>query len=684
MKLQKIRVDHFGKLEDFSIDLSDGLNRFCYPNEFGKSTLMAFIYFIFYGYDSKWMKAYFPWKGGPLSGSITFSLEGKEWQIFRHHPQKGAERQQVMDLTAGKELAMAVREKPGPKLLGLDGETFMRTFFVRQGDLFFDRTDGLDTALKNLAATGDENASFSQAMDLLTKEHNRYCYTTRKMGPLIDLKNALLEKKVELSRLEQAIDGQIAKKQEMDGLEQEKAALEKELEALEKRMEQAKKNDAARRIQSLKQQENTAAEPKSRAADTALLEQEQAFMKIKETESLYASKKEQAEQIVRERQNEQHRLEAFYLPADTKEKLEQLEKGNKKSPMGGILLLILAVGCGVGGIFLNLLWMGVAIFGALGLLLLLRPFLLQNQLCRHCGVADLRGLRERWNQYDAAKTRIAALEQEAEEGNALLKELENRLSAEREALQRMAVSTRLFTLEELKKEQFDRAVWKQTAANQASHQEALLQGRTLEEWQAQAQGGDPEGERYEPLFLKKQEALSRLSRLMEALDQKDLYQLSALWKEAEALRAEIAADERKRKEWEAALAAVQQTMDWLREANEDMSLHFAPRLCKGAGELLSCLTDGAYDTVQMDEQYDIRLETAAGSYPTASFSRGTKDAIYFAFRLAVGELISPIALPLLLDDPFVNLDDERRALAEEMLEKSAKGRQILYFTCSER
>ena len=64
MKLQKIRVDHFGKLEDFSMDLSDGLNRFCYPNEFGKSTLMAFIYFIFYGYDSKWMKSYFPWKGG--------------------------------------------------------------------------------------------------------------------------------------------------------------------------------------------------------------------------------------------------------------------------------------------------------------------------------------------------------------------------------------------------------------------------------------------------------------------------------------------------------------------------------------------------------------------------------------------------------------------------------------------
>lgn len=683
MKLQKIRVDHFGKLEDFSMDLSDGMNRFCYPNEFGKSTLMAFIYFIFYGYDSKWMKSYFPWKGGPLSGSITFSLEGKEWQIFRHHPQKGAERQQVMDLTAGKELVMAVKEKPGPKLLGLDGETFMRTFFVRQGDLFFDRTDGLDTALKNLAATGDENASFSQAMELLTKEHNRYCYTTRKMGPLIDLKNALLEKKVELSRLEQAIDGQIAKKQEMDGLERQKAALEAELLGLEKRMVQAKKNDAARKLLALEEQQEAAA-PRSEAEDITLAKQEQAFERLEEAKGQITNQRERAEQLSRERQNEQHRLEAFYLPAETKEKLEHLEKGDGKNTLFGILFLAMGIGCAIGGFLMNLLWIGSGIFAAIGLFFLLRPSMMSRQLCRHCGVADLKGLRERWEQYEGAKGRLASLEEEVAQADALQKELESRLASEQAALQALILETRLLTLEELKKEQFNRAVWQQTAANSRRQQQELLQGRTIEEWQAEAQGGDPEGERYEPLFLKKQEALSRLSRLMEALDQKDLYQLSALWKEAETLRAEISADERRKQEWETALAAVRHTMDWLREANEDMSLYFAPRLCKKAGELLSCLTDGAYDTVQMDEQYDIRLETAAGSYPTASFSRGTKDAVYFAFRLAVGELISPIALPLMLDDPFVNLDDERLSLAEELLEKGAKKRQILYFTCSDR
>lgn len=684
MKLLKIRVESFGKLEDFNLELSDGLNRFCHPNEFGKSTLMAFIYFIFYGYESKWMKSYFPWKGGPLSGSITFSLEGKEWQIFRHHPQRGAERQQVMDLTSGKELVLAVKEKPGPKLLGLDGETFMRTFFMRQGDLFFDRTDGLDTALKNMAATGDENASFLQAMEMLTKEHNRYCYTTRKMGPLIDLGKALLEKRVALSHLEQQIDAQVAKKQQMDYLEQKKAVLEEQLGELEARLIQAKKNDAVRRLQSLESQGDSAAVPGSEASDDLLLEQEQAFIKVEEIKSLCAAQKERAEQISRERQNEQYRLEAFYLPADTKEKLDRLESGNQKSPVFGILLLILAIGCGIAGIFLNFLWSGSAIFGALGIAFLMRPNMAKKQLCRHCGVADLKGLRERWEQYEAARGRIAALDQEAAEANAALKEQESAYEKAQDALQKLILSTRLLTLEELKKEQFNRAVWQQTAENSRKQQEALLQGRTIEEWKAEAQGGDPEGEGYEPLFLKKQEALSHLARLMEELDQKDLHQLSTLWKEVEAMRAEIAAEEKQKKQWEQALAAVQHTMNWLKDANEDMSRHFAPRLCKEAGELLSCLTDGAYKTVQMDESYDIRLETAAGDYPAAHFSGGTKDAVYFAFRLAVGGLISPLSLPLMLDDPFVNLDDERLSKAEQMLEKVAKKRQILYFTCSDR
>ena len=46
-------------------------------------------------------------------------------------------------------------------------------------------------------------------------------------------------------------------------------------------------------------------------------------------------------------------------------------------------------------------------------------------------------------------------------------------------------------------------------------------------------------------------------------------------------------------------------------------------------------------------------------------------------------MLSETALPMVLDDPFTNLDPSRKKAAEGLLEKAAKDRQILYFTCHE-
>lgn len=682
MILKRIRVESFGKLKDLTLEPSAGLNHFCRPNEFGKTTLMTFIYFILYGYDSKWMKSYFPWDGAPLSGSITLSLGEEEWQIFRHHPQKGAERQQVMELSSGRELILAAREKPGPKLLGLDGETFLRTFFVRQGELFFDRTDGLDTALKNLAATGDENASYQDAIDYLTKEHNRYRYRTRAQGPLLDLQAAILNKSEALGELEREIEAQIAQKQEYEALEQKKAALEEQLSRLEERLLQAKKNDAARRVASLLKLESaSSAKPRSEAEDAALSEQEQAFLKLGKAEEGLKAQKEQIAYLEREHQSARQRMEGFYLPADTGERLLKFEQGRAGGLIFGILLLVLGIAAALGTLLIKGLWILGALLLLGGIFLCLREPIAKGQFCRHCGAADLKGLRERWEHYLGAKEQVAALEQALLEAKEKQAALERDTAQERENLQRLTLITRLLSMEELKQEQFDRAVHRQTAENTLQQQEELLKGRSLAQWQEEAAGGDPEGEPYEQVFAEKQKALSALSALMEALPGKEVHALSALWKKAEGLRAELQQAREQEQEWKRALAAAQCSLRWMEEANEDMARHFAPRLCKDAGEALSLLTDGAYQAVQMDDQYNIRLETAAGAYPIGHFSKGTKDAVYFAFRLAVGRLISEIPLPLMLDDPFVNLDVERLEEAQKMLKTAAKERQILYFTC---
>ena len=50
VRIEKIEITSFGKLKNTVVDLAGGINILCAPNESGKSTLAAFIKFVFYGF----------------------------------------------------------------------------------------------------------------------------------------------------------------------------------------------------------------------------------------------------------------------------------------------------------------------------------------------------------------------------------------------------------------------------------------------------------------------------------------------------------------------------------------------------------------------------------------------------------------------------------------------------------
>ena len=64
------------------------------------------------------------------------------------------------------------------------------------------------------------------------------------------------------------------------------------------------------------------------------------------------------------------------------------------------------------------------------------------------------------------------------------------------------------------------------------------------------------------------------------------------------------------------------------------------------------------------------------------YSKGEKGLVDFCTRLALVDTLFQKELPvLLLDDPFVDFDDERTRLAKDLVRKLSKRYQILYFTC---
>ena len=67
-----------------------------------------------------------------------------------------------------------------------------------------------------------------------------------------------------------------------------------------------------------------------------------------------------------------------------------------------------------------------------------------------------------------------------------------------------------------------------------------------------------------------------------------------------------------------------------------------------------------------------------------TLSEGTKDTVALAFRLAVLEYLYPDGGGLaVFDDPFTDMDADRKTEACNLLKEFSKRHQVIFLTCSE-
>ncbi len=89
-------------------------------------------------------------------------------------------------------------------------------------------------------------------------------------------------------------------------------------------------------------------------------------------------------------------------------------------------------------------------------------------------------------------------------------------------------------------------------------------------------------------------------------------------------------------------------------------------------------------TVGDDSEKRLIVEGPNGNFQDDLLSTGGRSLLNLTFRLATINVEAkrlPVLLPVILDDPFVHLDDTRRAAAFAMLNEFSTAHQILYFTC---
>lgn len=161
-----------------------------------------------------------------------------------------------------------------------------------------------------------------------------------------------------------------------------------------------------------------------------------------------------------------------------------------------------------------------------------------------------------------------------------------------------------------------------------------------------------------------------------------------------ALREKRAAAEQALAEARDALEVIRQTQMYLEEAQRAMSMRYLAHMqarFRFYWSRLTGMTEDEARAMSLDASFSVRTEVLGARRDAVYFSRGVRDCIDFCVRLAMIDAMytdggtktdAPLP-PLLLDDPFVNLDQTHLTAARAMLEEIADRFQILYFVCHE-
>ena len=134
------------------------------------------------------------------------------------------------------------------------------------------------------------------------------------------------------------------------------------------------------------------------------------------------------------------------------------------------------------------------------------------------------------------------------------------------------------------------------------------------------------------------------------------------------------------------LDAIRLAKESLVQAHAELTGRVSPQINKLAEQYLRTLTAERYTAMQLytDLEATCRRENSAVEMDRLRLSTGTRDQLYLALRLAVCKVLldkTDESVPLILDDPFVNYDDQRVACGMKLLREIAHERQVILLTC---
>ena len=133
------------------------------------------------------------------------------------------------------------------------------------------------------------------------------------------------------------------------------------------------------------------------------------------------------------------------------------------------------------------------------------------------------------------------------------------------------------------------------------------------------------------------------------------------------------------------LVALQRAVDLVEASTRTVHRDLAPRLARSVGERLSMLTEGRYSAVNVDTAHfavSLAGRDRPDLVPLEVLSHGTRDQVALLLRVALAEVLSAGGepIPVLLDEPLLSADPQRRATAMRFLWQLSEANQVVMST----
>ncbi|HAL59405.1 MAG TPA: hypothetical protein DCP64_08340, partial [Sarcina sp.] len=156
--------------------------------------------------------------------------------------------------------------------------------------------------------------------------------------------------------------------------------------------------------------------------------------------------------------------------------------------------------------------------------------------------------------------------------------------------------------------------------------------------------------------------------------------------ERDAMREELDELCAQQKKDTASYRQIRMASQLLQKAKESLTSRYADPIRTNFCRYWETITGYAANHVYVDANSHITIGEGGKQRDAALFSTGWRDLTGICLRAALADAMYPAERserpPLILDDPFTNLDDEKIEGAMHFLEETGRHYQILYFTCS--